>query len=115
MMSYYEIKKKSVGGAQILNTFIPGAGYFYVGQKKTALTALLLNTLFIVASYEFFHHGYIAAGIITTSFEMGWYFGGIYGAGEAAKFYNERLFENVATPMMNQEKVFPALMLKYAF
>ncbi len=115
MLQDYERCKKSVGRAQILNAAIPGAGYLYVGLKKTALTAFLLNSLFIFASYEFFHHGYIAAGMITSSFEMGWYFGGIYGAGEAAKFYNERMFENLAPPIMNNEKVFPILQLNYSF
>jgi tetratricopeptide (TPR) repeat protein len=115
MLQDYQMYKKSVGGAQVLNAIIPGAGYLYVGLKKTALTAFLLNALFIFASYEFFHHGYIAAGVITTSFEMGWYFGGIYGAGEEAKFYNERVYESLASPMMNQQRLFPALLLKYAF
>lgn len=115
LMGYYDSQKKSVGGAQALNAFLPGAGYFYIGQKKTAVTALLLNSLFIYAAYQFFHHGYIAAGIITTSFEMGWYFGGIYGAGEEAKFYNERVYERAASNMMNGERLFPVLMIKHAF
>ncbi|HSW72812.1 MAG TPA: hypothetical protein VLG44_05345 [Chlamydiales bacterium] len=115
MLKEFERNKKSVFGAQALNALIPGAGYLYVGLKKSALTAFLLNSLFIFASYEFFKHGYIAAGAITTSFEMGWYFGGIYGAGEQAKYYNERVYENLASPMMNRDKLFPVLMLKYAF
>ena len=53
--------------------------------------------------------------MIFAGFEMGWYFGGIYGAGEEAKFYNERVYEAYATPMMNQRKLFPALSLQYAF
>ena len=115
MLKEFERNKKSVFGAQALNALIPGAGYLYVGLKKSALTAFLLNSLFIYASYEFFKHGYIAAGAITTSFEMGWYFGGIYGAGEQAKYYNERVYENLASPMMNKDRLFPVLMLKYAF
>lgn len=115
MLKEFERNKKSVFGAQALNALVPGAGYLYVGLKKSALTAFLLNSLFIFASYEFFKHGYIAAGAITTSFEMGWYFGGIYGAGEQAKYYNERVYENLASPMMNRDRLFPVLMLKYAF
>ena len=111
----YENQKKSVSTAQTLNAFIPGAGYFYLGQKQSGLTALLLNGLFIGASIYFFGEGNIPAGVIFTSFEAGWYFGGIYGAGLEAKYYNERLYERLATPMMNRERLFPVLMLNYAF
>ncbi|MDE3056224.1 MAG: tetratricopeptide repeat protein [Verrucomicrobiota bacterium] len=111
---YYE-NKKSVPKAQIFNALCPGAGYFYIGQYKSATTALLLNSLFIVAAYEFFHHGHTAGGIITLGFEAGWYFGGIYGAGEEAKFYNERLYDRYATTLLNQHNLFPVLMLEHTF
>jgi hypothetical protein len=111
----YEMHKKSIGKAQGLNALIPGAGYLYLGQKQSAATAFFLNGLFIAASAYFFEQGNLAAGIIFTSFEAGWYFGGIYGAGLEAKAYNERLYESMATPMMTRERLFPALMLNYAF
>jgi hypothetical protein len=111
----YASQKKSVGTAQTLNAVLPGAGYLYLGQRQSATTAFFLNGLFIAASAYFFHDGNIAAGIIFTSFEAGWYFGGIYGGGLEAKAYNERLYESLATPMMYREKLFPALMLNYAF
>ncbi|MES2345620.1 MAG: tetratricopeptide repeat protein [Chlamydiota bacterium] len=115
ILTEYDLKKKSIPRAQWLNTVLPGAGYLYVGQKQTALTAFLLNGLFIGATYYFFHQGNIPAGIIFTSFEAGWYFGGIYGAGQDAKFYNERLYEKTATPIMNREGLFPLFMLQHAF
>jgi hypothetical protein len=115
ILTQYSKEKKSVSTAQWLNTVLPGAGYYYVGQKQTALTAFLLNGLFIGATYYFFHQGNIPAGIIFTSFEAGWYFGGIYGAGEEAKYYNERLYETIATPIMNREGLFPVFMIKHAF
>ncbi len=111
----YEQQKKSVTKAQLLNTFLPGTGYLYLGQTQSAITAFLLNGLFIAAAAEFFIHDHLAAGIIFTSFEAGWYFGGIFGAGLEAKQYNERLYERLATPMMNQQRLFPVLMLNYAF
>lgn len=110
----YEGKKKSVTKAKLFN-ILPGAGYLYLGQPRSALTAFLLNGLFIFAAYEFFHNGYTAAGIITTSFEVGWYFGGINGAGEEAKYYNERAYQKEAANLMRQEKLFPFFSLKYAF
>lgn len=111
----YEAEKKSVQTAQLLNTFIPGAGYLYIGQKKSATTAFLLNAIFIYASYEFFHRGRTAAGVITASFEAGWYFGGIYGAGEEANYYNARIYEAKATPLLNKDRLFPIFLIKYGF
>ena len=115
LLDSYYTNKKSVGGAQALNAILPGAGYLYIGQKKSALTAFFLNGLFIAAAYQFFHKGHVAAGIITVSFETGWYFGGIYGAGQEAKYYNERIYERNASVVLNEHKLFPVLMLQHAF
>ncbi|MBS0629851.1 MAG: tetratricopeptide repeat protein [Verrucomicrobia bacterium] len=111
----YDTQKKSPTTAAVLNAILPGAGYLYVGQRQTAATAFLVNGLFIASSVYFFIHGPIYAGIITTSFEAGWYFGGIYGAANEAKFYNERIYERLANPMMNCERLFPIFRLNYAF
>lgn len=115
LLTSYDAKKKSPCKAQFANGILPGAGYLYVGQKQAALTSFLLNGLFIYAAVYFYTNGNVAAGVITTSFEMGWYFGGIYGAGEAAKYYNERLYERQAYPALSYNKLFPVLMLKYGF
>ncbi len=115
VINEYQREKKSVNRAQLLNMVIPGAGFLYVGQKQSAITAFLLNGLFIAAAIHFFHQNQIAAGLITTSFEMGWYFGGIYGAGEAAKLYNARIYEKLVSPILNCHALFPVLMLKYGF
>lgn len=113
--SNYENNKKSISKAKYLNAICPGAGYFYLGQKQSGITALLLNGSFIAASAYFFSHGNIPAGAIFTGFEAGWYFGGIYGAGQEAKFYNERLYEQSATKLMNEKGLFPGFMIRYAF
>ena len=115
LLTNYYAKKKSVSRAQILNAVIPGAGYLYLGQRQSAMTAFLLNGLFIAAAWQFFSHGHTAAGIITAGFESGWYFGGIYGAGEEAKYYNEHIYEQDATALLNHRKLFPTLMLQYDF
>lgn len=111
----YDCQKKSIRAASFLNAILPGAGYFYVGQRQTGMTAMLVNGLFIATTVYFFQHGPIAAGIIFASFEAGWYFGGIYGAAQQTKYYNERLYEKMATPMMNQNRLFPIFQLNYAF
>lgn len=114
LVTEYTAEKKSIAKAQSLNLF-PGAGYLYVGQKQTAITSFVLNALFITAAVQFFRNNYIAAGLITTSFEAGWYFGGIYGAGEAAKLYNERLYEKKAYTIMGRQGLYPVLTLRYGF
>lgn len=111
----YQTNSKSVSQAQWLNAILPGAGYYYVDQKKSALTSLLLNTLFIAASYQLFNRGYIAAGAIVASLEVGWYVGGINGAGLAAKEYNERLYECLGKSVLMENKLFPILMLEMSF
>ena len=115
LLNRYDLQKKSIPKAQTLNAIIPGAGYLYLGQKQSALTSFLLNTLFTGAAYTFFHNGYTAAGVITSSFELGWYFGGIYGAGESAKTFNERLYERNTSDVMQKEQLFPFFTLKFGF
>ncbi|MCB1149184.1 MAG: tetratricopeptide repeat protein [Chlamydiia bacterium] len=105
----------SVRKAQILNALLPGAGYYYAGQKRTAFTAFVLNAAFIAATYQFFHEGYTAAGIITASLEFGWYFGGINGAGLSAKLYNEHRYNCYAMDALGRNKLYPALMIEHAF
>lgn len=111
----FDQQSKSVRKAQTLNAILPGAGYLYVGQQKTALTSFIINTLFIAAAYQFFDRGYPAAGLITSSLELGWYLGGINGAGLAAKEYNQRLFETLGKEIMICNRLFPVLMLEKSF
>lgn len=111
----YEASKKSPKKAQLFNALLPGAGYLYLGQPKTALTALLVNALFVAATYQLFHKGYTAPAIFTLSLECGWYFGGINGAGLGAKEYNEFLYNTLAKETMLKEKLFPILEISYAF
>ena len=115
LLDQYSEQKKSVATAQTLNAFLPGAGYLYIGQKTAAFTAFLLNSLFIIAAYEFFHQGHTAGGIITAVFEAGWYFGGIYGVGLETKYYNERVYERISASVLNEQKLFPVLMLEFGF
>lgn len=105
----------SVERAQLFNAVLPGAGYYYVGQRQAAITSLAINALFTAAAYQFFDRGYIAAGLITASLEMGWYLGGINGAGLAAKQYNETVYNlRLREPMINL-RLFPMLMLEGSF
>lgn len=111
----FYMSAKSPKKAEILNAVLPGAGYWYVGEKRSAVTSFVINALFGWAAYRFFDEGYVAAGLITLSLEAGWYIGGINGAALEAKYYNERLYHQNAECMMTDALLFPALMLDYSF
>lgn len=106
---------KSPQRARLYQAILPGAGYYYVGLKNAAISSFLLNSLFVWAAYNFYKDGNIAAGILTTSLETGWYFGGINGAGIAAREFNERVFEVNGREFMRNHCLFPILMLQTSF
>ena len=112
--TYYQYAK-SPRKARMLNAILPGLGYYYIGQKKSAITSFVINTLFTAAAYQFFQRGYSAAGLITTSLELGWYLGGINGAGLEAEEFNTRLYEGVGKKMMSENDLFPILMFETSF
>lgn len=114
-LSDYHREALSVNKARTLNALLPGAGYYYVGQKNAAITSFLVNTLFTWGAYAFIKNGYMAAGLITASLESGWYLGGINGAGLAAKEYNERIYEKSAKDVMIKNHLFPVLMIQTSF
>lgn len=106
---------KSPRKAQFFNAILPGAGYYYVGLKRSAVTSFIINGLFTATAVYFFQEGNWPAGLITTSLETGWYLGGINGAGLAAKEYNERLYNTLGTGTMSRNDLFPFLMLETSF
>lgn len=114
-LANYAFESKSPQKARLYNALLPGAGYLYVGQKQSALTSFIINTLFTWAAYRFFERGYPAAGFITASFECGWYFGGINGAGLAAEEWNRALYEAKGKEFLIQQGLFPVLQFEYAF
>jgi hypothetical protein len=114
-LSNYKCCAKSITKAKTLNALLPGAGYYYVGQKKSAATSFLINALFITAAYQLFDRGYLAGGIIVSSLELGWYFGGINGAGIEAHDYNQVLYQTLGKEFLLQNRLFPILMIEAGF
>lgn len=113
--AFYDQFAKSPKKARFLNAVLPGAGYYYVGQRRSAMTSFIINALFTAAAYQFFRHGYPAAGAITASLEMGWYVGGINGAGIEAQEFNTRLYEGISRKILNEHDGFPILMFETSF
>lgn len=111
----YDHCAKSPAKARLFNALLPGAGYYYVGLHKSAVTSFLINALFTAAAYQFFRNGYPAAGIITASLESGWYLGGINGAGIEAQEFNTRLYEGLGRKILTEHVCFPLLMFEAGF
>lgn len=114
-LALYDTLAKSPKKARTLNAILPGAGYYYIGQRKSAWTSFVINTLFTAAAYQFFHRGYWAAGLITTSLEFGWYMGGINGAGLEAEEFNTHLYEGIGKKVLEENSLFPCLMFETTF
>ena len=112
---FYEQFAKSPSKARALNALLPGAGYYYVGQRRSAVTSFIINALFTAAAYQFFARGYPAAGALTASLELGWYLGGINGAGIEANEFNTRLYEGVGKKILTDNACFPVLMFETSF
>lgn len=111
----YESRVKSPRLAQLFNALLPGAGYFYVGQHGAAVTSFVLNLLFIAATLAFFMRGNWAVALIFFSLELGWYIGGINGAGLAAKEWNEQIYNTLGNGMMTRNDLHPFLMLETTY
>lgn len=113
LLHTFENQKKSVFLTQLLNTLLPGTGYLYLHQPQSSLTSFFLNGSFIWAACHSFLKRSFAAGLIFTSVEMGWYYGGIYGGGEEANYYNKRVYETLARAYMTSHQLFPFYLLHY--
>lgn len=113
--AFYDQFAKSPKKARLLNAVLPGAGYYYVGQTRSAMTSFIINALFTAAAWQFFRNGYPAAGAITASIEAGWYLGGINGAGIEAQEFNTRLYEGISRKVLTDNFCFPVLMFETSF
>ena len=113
LVAEYHSRRRDPTTARVLNGILPGGGYAYVYQYKTAFTALALNGLFIAATWQLFVAHQQAAAIIAGTFEGGWYLGGIAGAGLAADQYNQHLREELSKPYLERNALFPILQMRY--
>ncbi len=86
---------KSPRVAGILAGVLPGAGQLYLGKPRHAITAFLLNGLFLAGATFAFLEGLEAAGVILLYFETGWYLGNINSAREGAREFNRRQMQDV--------------------
>jgi outer membrane protein assembly factor BamD (BamD/ComL family) len=83
-----QLKSPLVAG--VLSGVLPGAGHLYAGKPLQALTAFILNGVFLGGAAYAFHEKLEATGAILLFFEAGWYLGGINSAMDAARDANRQ-------------------------
>ena len=115
---------KSPAVAGVLSGVLPGAGHLYIGRPLQALTAFLLNGLFLAGAVYAVHEGLEGTAAILLFFETGWYLGTISSAAAGARKFN-RLQQQAATdrllatyslpPLDLQQLQVPALGLRLTF
>ena len=86
---------KSPQVAGVLAGILPGAGHLYLGKPRHAITAFLLNGLFIAGATVSFLESMEAVGVILLYFETGWYLGNINSAKEGAREFNRRQLQEL--------------------
>ncbi len=89
LTAHTQIPQKNPITAGILS-IIPGGGYLYCGRYQDALTAFLVNSVFIYGAYESFDEGLYAIGGMMAVIELGFYSGNIYGGVSSAYKFNQR-------------------------
>ena len=116
------LPSKSPRVAGVLAGVLPGAGHLYLGKPRHAITAFLLNGLFIAGATVSFLEGMEAVGVILLYFETGWYLGNINSAKEGAREFNRRQTQaiqdqrfNTFVPPRLKLKQLPGLGLKIKF
>lgn len=102
---------KSPRVAGILAGMLPGAGHLYLGKPRHAITALLLNGLFLAGATFAFLEGLEATGVILLYFETGWYLGNINSAKAGAREFNRRQLHDMQNQLYTTY-VPPGLTLK---
>ena len=73
-----------------LLAIVPGLGYLYDGYYSTAMSAFMVNGLFMYSTYEAFRNDNNGLGVTLALFGMGWYTGNIYGSIQSAVRQNDK-------------------------
>lgn len=81
---------------------VPGLGHLYIGDPLAALTALVWNGLFVVATCEALYKELYLIGSLVGILELLWYGGTIYGAVNLATRHNYSVRERLAKEIFHQ-------------
>ena len=91
LSNFPKLPKKHPWIAGSLSTIIPGTGYMYCNQRRTGLTALLVNGLFFWAIQDAVSNKQYGIAAAAGFLSIGWYLGNIKGSVDAANRYNDHV------------------------
>lgn len=104
---------------------IPGAGHLYIGRKRDALSAFIINGLFIWGAIESFDNNHNGLGVLLVAFGSGWYAGNIYSAINGSHKHNRKIRDsfrnrfsvglNLNVSRSNEGFLAPALLFSYRY
>ena len=75
-------------------SIFPGMGYVYSNRVQTALSAFVINGLFMFATYTSFKNDNIGAGSLFGLFGVTFYASGIIGSIKSTKRHNQNKYNN---------------------
>jgi len=84
--------------AALLSIPIPGLGYAYARQPRSAVAAFVTNALFIWGTVSAAKKGATGVAMVMGLFSLGWYGGGIYGSGAAAARASQNVKDKFIRP-----------------
>jgi putative component of membrane protein insertase Oxa1/YidC/SpoIIIJ protein YidD len=84
------VRQKNPVKSAILSGLLPGSGYLVAGKPSTALTSLVINTLFAAIGIEAFNNRHYALGSSALLLGSGWYIGAIIGSYNATIKWNRK-------------------------
>jgi putative component of membrane protein insertase Oxa1/YidC/SpoIIIJ protein YidD len=82
-------RRRNPGLSGVL-AIIPGLGYLYDGYPRTAISAFIINGVFIWGTVEAFQKDQEGLGATLGVIGLGWYAGNIYGSVTSARRSNEK-------------------------
>jgi putative component of membrane protein insertase Oxa1/YidC/SpoIIIJ protein YidD len=80
--------KREWAGA--VGNIVPGLGYLYAGHKSTALSALILNSVLMYATYTNIEKGNNGMAILTGIFATSFYISGLSGGAKSVRRFNRQ-------------------------
>lgn len=110
----FQSYQKSATLAGFLNLLLPGSGYAYLYQWKSALTAFLLLSFLIFAIYSACKNKHYALSFLLFSIFTGFYWGSLVGVAQSSMHYNQTIYHALFDPLMKQNLLYPELWIKHA-
>jgi hypothetical protein len=99
-----DLPRKSARLASVLSAILPGSGQVYAGRASDGLRHLLMDATLGWTIVSLARDRNLPATVLVTSFSVPFYFGNVFGAGNAARAFNrERRIAHIAAALARAE------------